>query len=47
MRQQKKDYSPFKSRLQTRRMCEVGSRKDARRSRIYMGQVASVLVRLG
>ena len=47
MRQQKKDFSPFKNRLQTRRMCEVGTRKDARRSRIYMGQIASVLVRLG
>ena len=47
MRQQKKDYSPFKNRLQTRRLCEVGTRKDARRSRVYIGQIASVLVRLG
>jgi hypothetical protein len=47
MRQQKKDYSPFKNRLQTRRLCEVGTRRDSRRSRVYMGQIASVLVRIG
>ncbi len=47
MRQQKKDYSPFKNRLQTRRLCEVGQRRDSRRQSTYVGQVAGVLVRLG
>jgi hypothetical protein len=47
MRQQKKDYSPFKNRLQTRRLCEVGNRRDSRRSRLHKGQIAGVLVRIG
>jgi len=47
MRHQRNIYSPFKNRLQTRRLCDVGIRRDSRRSRAYMGQLAAVLVRIG
>lgn len=47
MRNEKKDYSPFKNRLQTRRLTDLGNRRDTRRSQIYKGQIAGVLVRMG
>jgi len=43
----KQTFTSFKDRLQTRRMCDVGTRKDSRRSRVYVNQVAAVLVRIG
>lgn len=46
MKADKKTFSSFKDKLQTRRLCEVGTRKDSRRSRVYVNQLASVLVRI-
>ena len=43
----KQAYSPFKDRLQTRRVCEVPGRREDRRSRVYRTQVAGVRVRIG
>jgi hypothetical protein len=43
----KREFSSFKNRLQTRRLCDISERRDARRTRVYKGQIANVLVRLG
>jgi hypothetical protein len=44
---QKMQFSPFKARLQDRRVFNAPERRTSRRSRIYTGQVAEVLARLG
>ena len=47
MRYQKKEFASFKNRLQTRRLCDVPGRRDDRRTRVFKGQIANVLGRLG
>jgi hypothetical protein len=45
MNAQKTTYSPFKSRLQTRRVSGIPERRDARRITVHRVQVAGVLAK--